>query len=287
MDRVGTWAAGRGLRCPRCGRGHAQGAGDCALGATAPRPPPQEADGLRPPPEVRVESPDPRVVLGLGALLAPVFALTPLLQYMGWFLSSLVHEIGHCAAAWLCGQPAYPAIRLDGHAAALHKEQQIVLVVLVGAGLAWLVYASRRRRALAIGLGSFLALYPLLALTDAKEVIHLLAGHVGELAFATVFFQRALSGGFTESTAERIGYATVACYLLGRNLLLDLGLMTSASARATYAGNGSFGLTNDFIRAARELGWSLEGVATLMLLVALCSLPVAAWLWRRLDDPRA
>ena len=49
--------------------------------------------------------------LGMGALLAPVFSLTPILQYMGWFLGSLCHEIGHSVVAWVFGMPAFPAIR--------------------------------------------------------------------------------------------------------------------------------------------------------------------------------
>ena len=36
----------------------------------------------------------------MGVPLALVFTLTPVLQYMGWFLGSLTHETGHCAVAW-------------------------------------------------------------------------------------------------------------------------------------------------------------------------------------------
>ena len=38
---------------------------------------------------------EPWVYLGLGLVTAPIFALTPLLGFMGWFLASLVHEMGH------------------------------------------------------------------------------------------------------------------------------------------------------------------------------------------------
>ena len=246
-----------------------------------PQPKP---DWVPAPPDLRVTVPSPWVTLGLGALLAPVFAFVPLLQYMGWFLASLVHELGHVIVAWFFGQPAFPAIRLDGHAAAMHSGQQTILVIAVGVGLAALVYAVRHRPRLRVALGALLVLYPVLAMTEAHEVLHLVGGHVSEMVFAAIFFYRAMSGGFTESTAERVAYATMAWFLLGRNVILNGGLMFSETARGTYFGNGSFGLTNDFIRAARHLGWSLEGVAALMMLVACFVLPAGWWLWRRLDS---
>ena len=73
--------------------------------------------------------------LGLGAITGPVFGLTPMLGYMGWFLASLVHEMGHAGFAWACGMPAFPAIALDGHAAAMHGEQSPALVILIALAL--------------------------------------------------------------------------------------------------------------------------------------------------------
>jgi len=197
-------------------------------------------------------APTPYAVVAIGIALAPVFGLTPILRYMGWFLTSLVHEIGHCVAAWVFGSPAYPAIRIDGHAA---------------------------RPRLTIVTAAAVVLYPLLAFTQAHDLIHLLAGHLGELAFGGIFLYRALSGGFTESTAERITYATVGALLVGKNIILDIGLISDASARLAYAGNGSFGLTQDFIRAARQLGWTLEGVGGLMLCFSLVTAPLVYLLW--------
>ncbi len=224
--------------------------------------------------------PNPWLVMGIGALLAPALGTLPLLQYVGWFLASLVHETGHCVAAWFFGLPAYPAIRLDGHAAAMHSEQKLTLVTFVWAVLGWIAWQVRHRpRARWVAAGAF-GLYPLLAFSEAHELIHLLAGHAGELVFAGIFVYRALSGGFTESIPERITYAACALYLIGRNVVLDFGLMTSEAARAAYAGNGSFGLTQDFIRAARMLEWPLAGVGALMLLLSLATLPLAWWVWR-------
>ena len=183
--------------------------------------------------------------------------------------------------AWFFGAPAYPAIRIDGHAAAMHSEQRVFIAVAVLLGLMWLTWQCRARPTLRIVLGVAVLLYPIFAFTHAHDVIHLLAGHAGELAFAGVFFYRALSGGFTESVPERITYACCAWFLLGKNVIMNFGLMTSEASRAAYASNGSFGLTQDFIRAAREVGCSLAGIGAIMLLLSLITLPIAWYVWWR------
>jgi hypothetical protein len=223
---------------------------------------------------------EPWIYLGVGLVTAPVFALTPILRYMGWFLASLVHEMGHAAVAWSCGMPAIPAISLDGHAAAVHSEQSLFLFALIFAGLmagVWRVFEGRVRW---IVLGLVAVIHPAIALTGAKDLLHLLAGHGAELAFASVCLWKALDGGFTDSKLERGLYGTVGWYLLGKNLFLCWGLMRSAAARAEYDENGSFGLTNDYIRVAQEvLSCPLERVALTMLIASLLVLPAAFALW--------
>jgi hypothetical protein len=219
--------------------------------------------------------------LGIGLVTAPIFALTPLLNYMGWFLASLVHEMGHAAFAWLCGMPAMPAISLDGHAAAVHSEQSLFLVALIALGLgagAWNVFTGRVRW---IVLALLAVAYPAIALTSAKELLHLLAGHGGELAFATLCLWKTLDGGFTDSKLERALYGMLGWFLLGKNAHLCFALMQSAGARAEYDANGSFGLTNDYIRVAEDvLHCPLQRVALMMLVACVFVLPAALGLWR-------
>lgn len=282
MDPTGTRDGRRTKHCMECGYRNVPYATTCSL-CHQPLRHVAAADTptFLPTPGPIEKDTDRWFILGLGAFFAPALGLLPLLQYMGWFLASLVHETGHCASAWFFGSPAYPAIRIDGHAAAMHSEQRTIIVVAVLAGLLWLAWHVRRRPTLRIVLGASVLLYPVLAFTEAHELIHLLAGHMGELAFAGVFFYRALSGGFTASTAEKVTYACVAWFLVGRNVILDFGLITSESARRAYIGNGSFGLTQDFLRTARELGCSLGSVGFLMLIVSLTTLPIAWYVYRR------
>ena len=57
--------------------------------------------------------------------------------------------------------------------------------------------------------------------------------------------------------------------------------MFSASSREWYGENGSFGLTNDMIRAAEDvLHWRLQSVAFMMLLATVAALAAAFGLWR-------
>lgn len=251
--------------CAACGHSNHADAPRCdKCGRAAAMPP-------RPPDLVRKED-RPLVYLGIGAVAAIAFTLTPLLKYMGWFLSSLVHEAGHCAAAWAAGCPSIPAIRLDGHAAAVHGEQSKIFAACVLVALA--IYAWRRR---SIALGALALVYPLITFTGVRDWIFLLAGHLSEIAFGGVFFWRALVGGFTQSRAERVAYAACAWYFVLSNIWLAGGLIFSESVRQWYRGSGSFGLTNDYLRLANSLHVGVGVVAFLMLLVALAALPVA---WR-------
>lgn len=224
---------------------------------------------------------EPWVYLALGLLLAPGLALLPIVQYMGWFLSSLVHEMGHCTAAWLCGMPAFPAISLEGHAAAMHSEQIVPLALFVTIALCFFPWRMLEGRTRWLVCGAIVLVHLGLCFTPARELLHLLAGHLAEFGFACMCLFRALSGGYTSSRGERALHGVVGWYLLGRNLWLCWGLVSSSGARALYQTNGSFGLTNDYVRVADDmLGWQLQSVAGAMLFVGVLVLPLALLLWR-------
>lgn len=284
-------------RCPRCGREDDPRALACALCGELLRRPaltPPSADEIararvtpqtstmaaaRPAPSAAREA---WFYLGLGLVLAPVFTLTPLLGFMGWFLASLVHEMGHSALAWACGMPSIPAISPAGHAAAVHGEQMLFLVAMILLVVVQQIAQRLEGRRRVATIAIFLVAYGVLAFTPLRELAFLLAGHGGELAFATLCLWKSLDGGFTDSRAERLAYSVLGWFLAGKNLWLFVGLATSDESRAHYADNGSFGLTNDLIRVAEEvLGWRLESVALLAVPCALAVLPAALALWRR------
>ncbi len=221
----------------------------------------------------------PWKLLIVSALAAQVFAL-PVFSFMGWFLASLVHEMGHSAMAWACGMPAFPAIRLDGHAAAVHSAQEPWLVFAIAAGLGALAWHRRHEsKAQAIACGVLAVVVPMIAFSHRwRELAFLLMGHGGELVFAFLALLRA-AAVHARGTLERGLYATVAWYLLWRNATLFFGLMTSLEALIHYYGSGSFGMTNDLIRAAEDvLDCSVQALAGGMFVATIAVLPLAFFL---------
>ena len=217
------------------------------------------------------------VVLALGLAVAAGVAIVPFVRLMGWVLGALVHEMGHSLTAWLFGIPAVPTLSPGGHALSLEGERILPLSIALWGGAvfaAWRLVPGPRRRYVAAGMA--LAGYGLCAFGTTSVALRLVGGHVGELVFAGICLARAVSGGFTETRSERLLYAVVGWYLVGANALLTGGLFFSDAKRALYAGNGSYGVTNDYIRLANDvLGLPLEAVAMGMTLAAVAVVPIA------------
>ncbi len=291
--------------CPSCGTANREGSYSCRLCSEVLRKRPAETDraSLFGPGEMS-PAPDPQVrphfvvpgsgagrpglahegyvFTGIGLALACVIHFVPILGFFNWFLSSLFHETGHCFFAWIMGQPAFPAISLGGHAMAVHQGQNLFLALAPCAGLVVAAWHARQHRGRLIALSVLAVLQPLFAFSNAKEILFLLGGHLGELAFGSIFLWRAFTGGFTENKLERVLYGVLAWHLIGENVILCCGLLFSQSARLDYASNGSFGLTNDYLRLANDhLGVPLGTVAFGMLVVSLLSVPLAWWLGRK------
>lgn len=248
---------------------------DPALSSFAPRP----IDDA--PPRILGLS-EPWFFLAAGAILAPVFLLTPFLGLIGWFFGALVHEMGHCIAGWLVGRPSYPVLSLTGQAMACGKD--LVPLIAIGVLAAALISAWTFLRGSArwVAMGAIVVILPLLAFSPAADLFILVGGHLGELAFGGVFLFRAVTGGFTSSPLERGLYSVMGWHLVFDNLRLTGGLMFSAPARAEYAANGSFGLMNDYLRVADQIGASIETVGAMMTVPALLTVPIAlgiALLW--------
>ncbi|MEO1700292.1 MAG: hypothetical protein AAFU73_23600 [Planctomycetota bacterium] len=212
----------------------------------------------------------------LGVPLAAAFTLTPLVRFMGWFIASLVHELGHTLAGWFMGCPSWPAISLSGEAMARHGEPLWAVRIAI---LALCVYGIRQVLAGGAQIAAFAGLalvYAALIFTPLGEMLFLASGQGLEVVGACVCLWRAATAEACKHDAERAAYAMVGWFLAGRNLWLSFGLAFSESARAEYAGNGSFGLTNDYIRLAGELGTSLGfvGLATGVLSVVAVAVTV-------------
>ncbi len=219
----------------------------------------------------------------IGAGLAVLAHLFWLGGYITWFLGALCHEMGHTFAALATGCPAFPAIRLDGHAVTMLNDQILPLALLMIGGVAWWCWNARDNRTLLV-LRALLLVPLLIALMskNARDMLILYAGQGGELAFAGVFLWRAYTGGFTQTNGERPLYAMLGWVFVFENLMLAGGLMFSSAARNEYLGNGSFGVQNDLVRIANDhLGTGLPGAAVPLLFLAIAT-PLAAWKLGRL-----
>jgi hypothetical protein len=192
--------------------------------------------------------------------------------------------MGHSTIGCLLGLPSAPAISLTGHAWTGHLQFQPWLVVFFVLALLGAAVTARRRPRLAATLGGAALLLPLCAFTIISEVLTLAGGHLGELLFAGYCFHHVVVGGKTGSQAERSAFAMAGMLVQFTNLRLTFGLLTSAAARAVYAGNGSLGQRNDFVRLSQDVfHCRLESVAFVMLLLSLLPLPLGLLLgcWRR------
>ena len=199
-----------------------------------------------------------------------MFSWTPFLGFMGWFLASLFHEVGHSAMAWFTGHPSVPAIALTGNAVAVHGEPLTFLRLIIAASVVTLCVQLLRGSQRIAALAAFGVLYPLLLWTRLGPISFLVAGHLGELAAASLCLWRAADGEACHSRAERVLYAMLGWFLCGDNILLSFGLAFSSAARAEYETNGSFGLMNDYLRPAYEqLGTSSERVGFARGLIAV------------------
>jgi len=225
------------------------------------------------------------IAFGIGVGLALLTELLPILRvFIGYFVI-LVHEMGHAATGWLFGYPSIPAFDFTyGGGVTSHQNQMLLLVLLVYAALAALLWAFRGNW-LSLGIVFVATLvYSALLVTRGHEIAILAMGHGSELVFAGLFIHRALSGRACHHGLERPLYAWIGFHIVFHDMRFAYGLVTSEFAREMYGGAKGGGHWMDFSRLAGEyFSVPLESVAGIFLL--LCLLPpivaVAANLARR------
>jgi hypothetical protein len=224
------------------------------------------------------------IAYGGGFAAALVALALPLLHAALSGMTTLVHEMGHAAVGWLFGYPSIPAFDFSyGGGVTLQQDRVILLVVaVIGTGV-WGAYALRAHTALRNAILVLLALYLPLAVTGAHEAVMVAMGHGGELAFATLFLHRALSGRGCRLEAERPLYGLLGWFIVLSDAVFAWQLRTSSFHREMYEDAKGGGHWMDFSRLAEEfLHVRLETVATVFLV--LCLVPPLLSLWlQRLD----
>jgi hypothetical protein len=140
----------------------------------------------------------------------------------------------------------------------------------------------RQDRRLIAPAAAALLIYPALAFeTWWRELLFVLAGHLGELTFAAICLWRGRTGRATQSNGERAAYSCVGWYLLFNHAWLTLGLAAVPSMRTWYEHARSFGIANDYERAAGMLGVSMPNLCAVMFVLTLAVAPAVLYPWRQ------
>ncbi len=193
------------------------------------------------------------IVLAFGALCFQnvTFLLHPLI--------TLVHELGHTVAAWLFGYPSIPTFDFEygGGETVTYSERHLFVVLVFYALMIGWGYAWRRQRAGWMTVSVVLAIYSLCAWTSAAQVLILLMGHGGELAFATFAIHRALNGGNFVHDIERPLYAFCGFFVSFFDIRFAFRLCTDPDVRTEYEQGKGNGLLNDFFRVATDY-WHVD-----------------------------
>lgn len=219
--------------------------------------------------------------LALGFAITLLVFFVPILRYVFHTLITLVHELGHTAAAWLFGIPAIPAFDfVYGGGMTVHQGRSTGLLVLIYAAMGAVVWSFRGRRALYPAFGAWIVAYTLLAFTGAHEAIEIAMGHGSELIFAGIFLYRALEGSACRVPAERPLYAFCAFFILLSDATFAAGLLTSADRVADYeAAKGGHAM--DFTRLAADvLHVDLQAIVFVFLLATVLTPFAAFWAYR-------
>lgn len=236
--------------------------------------------------------PEVERAIAIGLVLSLVILASPQLTFILSPLITLVHELGHAAAAWIFGYPAIPSFDfIHGGGITLQLARFTPLLFLMYSALGYGLYRFRSnihlsRIFLGLGIG-----YTFCAFTSLHEILMISMGHGFELGFAGLFLYRALSGAACRMAAERPLYGMMACYIWLYDLKFGHGLLFDRKARSIYQqGKGDI-LDHDFVRLANEyFGIGLSGVVVLFMLVCLATPVFAFWLYytqRRAGSTRA
>ena len=190
------------------------------------------------------------------------------LAFMIYTLKIILHESSHAATAWLLAPLAVPQFDLQygGGGVTPHLGRQPVLVVGIYVVMGYLAYLSRDSRRALVGWAVVAAVYAVAVADPTHDLLITAMGHAGELVFAALFLNRALSGTQILTPVERPLYAMLGCYLVLIDVRFAVRLIVAGSARTAYGDAMGGGHRVDFDRLAATLHCPFQAVAAAFLL---------------------
>jgi len=221
--------------------------------------------------------------LGIGALLAFFIMFFPYLNFIFSPLKTIIHELGHAAAAWLCGFPAVPTLDFTYGGGVTYWNQNRSTLILLCIFLFYtylFIYFRRNRLSLLVLLIS-LVCYSLLAFTHLHEIFILVMGHGSELIFSGIFLYRAMSGYAVIVPLERPLYAFAGFFIQFCDIRFAIQLLISPQYRTAYEDAKGGGHWMDFSRLAEEFFHVRLPVVALFFLCGCLLPPLLSFLFLR------
>lgn len=252
-----------------------------ALQAPSPAAPParRRTEG-RPepePPRWRKVLRHPAAAFGIGLAAFPLSKALFLPNYVFNFLTTLVHEIGHCAFAWFMGMPSIPGVSILGGGITVWQEQKLPICLAWLAAIGWLGWRFRERRAAVVAAVAGGVVYALLAFTPAREFLPVAGGVLFEVGGAAACFFVATAPALSREF-ERPLYALWGWWMLlnrGAETVLMLRDRAYWNASTVYESGLAAGLTNDLEVIREKLGTAPEPMLRAVLLLCFLALPAA------------
>jgi hypothetical protein len=269
--------------CPSCGAGQHRLNRKCIRCGIAltDTPPPDDEPSTSP-----ALSKEAWRALGIGFGLAFVIHLVPFTRILFAPLSTIIHEIGHAAAAWSYGYQAVPAFDFSegGGVTMIPEERSTAIVVGIYLLFAVLVWRTRKHLPTALAVLILAAAHSSLMWSPVHQGVILGMGHAMEMVFAAIFLYRAMTGTTLLQADERPAYAMVGFLMLLDRLSFFYRLSSDRDFQEWYSDGKSYA-DNDLVRIADSF-WNTPVSHMAQIFVLLCLLmPVVARLFYRYEGP--
>lgn len=287
--KCGFECEGRGADCPACGivfakfRPNPQGPAP-AVSSAAPGLSRGESV-FEPDPlntfDAKSFDKQPILSMLIGSALALWTLNSPFLYTLSNMMKTLIHELGHTFAGWGFGIPSVPAFDFTyGGGVTIHQDPSPVVLTLIYAALAYLLFLYRRKPRSLILICTIGGAHIASMATGFDEPITIAMGHGFELLFAGIFFYRALSGFACVHGAERPLYAFLGFLITFDNMRFAYRLIYSHEHRWMYENAKGGGHWMDFDRLAREfLLVDLSAIAQFFMLASAAPLVISLALY--------